>query len=79
MTPFITVAIFNFPHETYILKNLLDQEGISHFFENETIISIDPFSSIAYGGIKLKVHPHDLEQTKEILDRLKNDNHLNIV
>ena len=79
MKEFVTVAIFNFPHETFILKNLLDQEAIQHYFENETLISIDPFASIAYGGIKLKVHPNDLERTKEILDRFRNDNHLKIV
>ena len=79
MKDFIIVAIFNFPHETFILKNLLENEGISYFFENEMLVSIDPFASIAYGGIKLKVHLQDLERTKEILDRLKNDNHLKIV
>lgn len=79
MKEFVTVAIFNFPHETYILKNLLENEGISYFFENETLVAIDPFASIAYGGIKLKVHPNDLERTKVILDRFKNDNHLKIV
>ncbi len=79
MKEFITVAIFNFPHETYILKNLMENEGISYFFENETLISIEPFASIAYGGIKLKVHLKDLERTKEILDRFRNDNHLKIV
>lgn len=79
MKEFITVAIFNFPHETYIIKNLLENEGISYFFENEMLVSIDPFASIAYGGIKLKVHPNDLIYTKEILDRFQNDNHLKIV
>ena len=79
MKEFVTVAIFNFPHETYILKNLIENEGISYFFENETLVAIDPFVSIAYGGIKLKVHPNDLERTKVILDRFKNDNHLKIV
>ena len=79
MKDFIIVAIFNFPHETYILKNLLENEGICHFFENETLVSIDPFASIAYGGIKLKVHPNDLERTKVMLDQFKNDNHLKIV
>ncbi|KIX20518.1 hypothetical protein SY27_11420 [Flavobacterium sp. 316] len=79
MKNYITVAIFNFQHETYIVKNLLEQEDIQHFFENETLVSIDPFASIAYGGIKLKVHPNDIKRTKEILDSLKNDNHLKIV
>ncbi|WP_130734830.1 DUF2007 domain-containing protein [Flavobacterium sp. J27] len=79
MKDFVTIAIFNFPHETYILKNLLDQEHIPYIFENETLVSIDPFASIAYGGIKLKVHPKNLERAKEILDSFKNDNHLKIV
>ena len=79
MKDYVIVAIFNFPHETFIIKNLLDQEEIEHVFENETLVSIDPFASIAYGGIKLKVHPKDLIRTKEILDSFKNDNHLKIV
>ncbi|MVO10590.1 DUF2007 domain-containing protein [Flavobacterium sp. TP390] len=79
MKDFVTIAIFNFPHETYILKNLLDQENIVHFFENETLVAIDPFASIAYGGIKLKVHPKNIQKAKEILDRFHNDNHLKIV
>ncbi|MCD8518354.1 MAG: ATP-binding protein, partial [Flavobacterium sp.] len=56
MENFITVAIFNYQHETLIIKNLLEQEGIAYFFENETIVGIDPFATIAYGGIKLKVN-----------------------
>jgi hypothetical protein len=79
MKDYVIVAIFNFPHETFIIKNLLDQEEIEHVFENETLVSIDPFASIAYGGIKLKVHPKDLIRAKEILDSFKNDNHLKIV
>ncbi|VXC10166.1 conserved hypothetical protein [Flavobacterium sp. 9AF] len=79
MKEFVTVAVFNFPHETFILKNLLDQEGIEYIFQNETLVSIDPFASIAYGGIQLKVHPNDLIKAKEILDSYKNDNHLKIV
>ena len=55
MENFVTVAIFNYQHETLIIKNLLEQEGISYFFENETIVGIDPLATIAYGGIKLKV------------------------
>ena len=79
MKNYITVAIFNFQHETYIVKNLLEQEDIQHFFDDDTLVSIDPFASIAYEEIKLKVHPNDIKRTKEILDSLKNDNHLKIV
>ncbi len=79
MENFITVAVFNYQHETLIIKNLLEQEGIAYFFENETIVGIDPFATIAYGGIKLKVHPNDEATVKEILKKLNEDDHLKIV
>ena len=79
MENFITVAIFNYQHETLIIKNLLEQEGIAYFFENETIVGIDPCATIAYGGIKLKVHPNDEATVKEILKKLNEDDHLKIV
>jgi hypothetical protein len=73
MKDFITIAIFNFPQETLVLKTILDHEGITYFFENETIVSVDPFASIAYGGIKLKIHPNDKELVQLILDQLNNN------
>ena len=73
MTEFITVAIFNFAHEITILKSVLDHEGIRYLFQNENLISIDPFATIAYGGIHLKIHPNDFERVQEILDNLKNN------
>ncbi|UPQ80504.1 DUF2007 domain-containing protein [Flavobacterium azooxidireducens] len=77
MKDFITVAVFNLPSEIAVLKSILENEGIHYFFENETIVSIDPFASIAYGGIKLKVHRNDVEVVRGILDNL--DSHLRIV
>lgn len=79
MENFITVAIFNYQHETIIIKNILEQEGITFFLENETIIGIDPFASIAYGGIKLKVHQNDEATVLEILKKLNEDDYLKIV
>ena len=73
MTDFITIAIFNFPQEIVVLKSVLENEGIVHYFENETIVSVDPFASIAFGGIKLKVHPNDKEIVQTILDNLNNN------
>lgn len=73
MTEFITVAIFNFPHEIAVLKSILENEGIPHLFQNENLISVDPFASFAYGGIQLKVHPNDVDQVNEILDNLNNN------
>jgi hypothetical protein len=77
MKDFVTVAVFNLPTEIAVLKSILENEGIHYFFENETIVSIDPFASIAYGGIKLKVHRNDVVLVKGILDNL--DSHLRVV
>ena len=79
MNHFITAATFNFQHEIFSLKNILEQEGIACFFENESIVGINPFGSIAYGGIKLKVHPNDLEVVQSILKDLNENNSLKIV
>lgn len=77
MKDFVIVAVFNLPTEIAVLKTILENESIQYFFENETIVSIDPFASIAYGGIRLKVHQNDVEVVKGILDNL--DSHLRIV
>lgn len=77
MKDFITIAIFNFPQEIVVLKSVLENEGIVHYFENETIVSVDPFASIAFGGIKLKIHPNDKQIVQTILNNLNNN--LNIV
>ncbi|MCZ8089296.1 DUF2007 domain-containing protein [Flavobacterium sp.] len=73
MKDFITIAVFNFPQEIVVLKSILENEGIVHYFENETIISVDPFASIAFGGIKLKIHPNDIEMVQMILDNLNSN------
>jgi hypothetical protein len=73
MVNFITIAVFNFPQEIVVLKSILENEGINHYFENETIVSVDPFASIAFGGIKLKIHPNDKKEVQAILDNLNNN------
>ena len=70
MQDFKIIKTFNYSHEIVVLKHLLEQEKINYFFENETLVSIDPFSSFAYGGIKLKVHINDFEKVQELLDDL---------
>jgi hypothetical protein len=73
MEDFQTITTFNFAHEIIVLKSILQNEGIPFFFQNENLISIDPFASIAYGGIHLKVHINDFERVQEILDNLNNN------
>ncbi|AWK03638.1 hypothetical protein HYN56_05135 [Flavobacterium crocinum] len=72
MESFQTIAVFNYQHETVVLKHLLEQEEIPYFFENEMTLSVMPLYSNALGGIKLKVHPEDFEQVQQILDNLNN-------
>ncbi|KIO50725.1 MULTISPECIES: putative signal transducing protein [Flavobacterium] len=70
MESFKTIAIFNYQHETVVLKHLLEQEEIPYFFENEMTLSVVPMYTSALGGIKLKVHPNDFEEVQQILDNL---------
>lgn len=79
MENFVCIAIYNLPTEIAVIKSILEHEGLAFFFENETIISLDPFASLAYGGIRLKVHVNDVEKVQEILKSLENDDHLKIV
>jgi hypothetical protein len=73
MEDFQTIAVFNYSHEIVVLKHILDQEGITYFFENEMTLSVAPFYSNALGGIKLKVHLNDFEKVQEILDHLNHN------
>jgi len=73
MDHFQTITTFNFAHEIIVLKSILQNEGIPFLFQNENLISIDPFASIAYGGIHLKVHINDFERVQAILDNLNNN------
>ena len=79
MKNFITAATFNYPHEIAILKHLLADAGVTFYFENETITAIAPMYSNAFGGIKLKIHPNDLETVKALLENLDRQNNLKIV
>ena len=73
MDHFQTITTFNFAHEIIVLKSILQNEGIPFLFQNENLIAIDPFGSIAYGGIDLKVYRNDFERVQEILDNLNNN------
>ncbi|KVV13471.1 DUF2007 domain-containing protein [Flavobacterium sp. TMP13] len=72
MKGFKTIAIFNYQHETVVLKHLLEQDEIPYFFENETTLSIVPFYANALGGIKLKIHHSDFERVQTFIDNLNN-------
>jgi hypothetical protein len=73
MEDFQTITTFNFAHEIIVLKSILQNEGIPFLFQNENLIAVDPFASIAYGGIHLKIHLNDFERVQKILDNLNNN------
>ena len=79
MKQFITAAVFTYPHEIAILKHVLQDAGLQFYFENETMLTVVPMYAHALGGIKLKVHPNDLQMVHQILQELNNGNHLKIV
>ncbi len=79
MKDFVTIKTFTYPHEYAVLKLLLDQEGISYFFENETMVGVFPFYSNALGGINLRVHQKDKDKVLKIIDDLNTNPHLRIV
>jgi len=79
MNHFVTAATYSYPHEITILKHLLLEAGLSFYFENETMATVVPLYSQALGGIKLKVHPNDMDTVKDILEQLNTTTHLKIV
>ncbi|WP_461533973.1 putative signal transducing protein [Sinomicrobium sp.] len=67
MEEFVTIAVFTYPYEYAVLRLALEDAGIPHVFENETMVNITPFYSNALGGIQLKVHHKDVDIAIEIL------------
>lgn len=65
---YIQLAVFTFESEYSVLRNLLDQENIRYIFKNETISTVLPFHSQAFGGIRLMVHPEDYDDASDIYD-----------
>ncbi len=79
MENFIVVAVFTYAHEYFVLKMVLDQKRIPYYFQNETMLGVLPFHSLALGGIRLLVHPNDLLEVNQIIDDLKHNKDLHIV
>lgn len=79
MKHFVQAAVFTYAHEFAVLRLILEQKAINHFFQNETMLSVLPFHSFALGGIRLMVHKNDLEKVLQIIDDLKHNKDLHIV
>jgi hypothetical protein len=79
MENFKTIAIFTYQSEYAILRLLLEKEEIRHVFLNETMLSVLPFHSNAFGGIRLQVHQNDVEAAIKIIKELDGTSNLRIV
>ncbi len=73
MENFQTIATFNYPHEIVVLKSIFQNKSIPFLFQNENLINANPFASIAYGGIILKIHKNDFAIVQSILDDLNSE------
>ena len=62
-----------------MLQILFDTQEIRYFFQNETMVSVFPFYSNAFGGIQLQVHIEDVVEAEEIIKNLNHPSNLKIV
>ncbi|HHW58996.1 MAG: hypothetical protein WBL11_07115 [Bacteroidales bacterium] len=71
---FTLLAIFSYPHEYFVLKSLLEAEGIEVILKDDITIYVDPLLSQAIGGIKMYVPIDKYKKAKKIFDEYFNEN-----
>ena len=79
MKNFVTVARYTYPSDYAVLELLLQREEIKYVFLNETVITVLPFHSNAFGGIRLQVHKNDVQKVKDLINEMHSDSPLHIV
>ena len=73
MNDFVVVAIFNNQRETMSLRSVLERKKIPYIIQDETVVSVDPLSSMGLGNISLKVGKENIEVVKNILIKKKKE------
>lgn len=63
----VTVATFPEAIEAHIFRNRLEAEGIPCVLADEHIVSNQPWHTIAYGGVKLRVRQQDQQRAAGII------------
>jgi hypothetical protein len=66
MEEWITIAQFDHPSSSYVLKSRLEAEGIRCFLKDENIANLIPLGGFSAGGIKLQVPLRDGFKALEI-------------
>jgi hypothetical protein len=67
----VTVATFPEAIEAHIYRNRLETEGIPCVLADENIVSNQPWHSIAYGGVKLRVRQQDQERAADLIAQIR--------
>ena len=67
----VTVATFPEAIEAHIYRNRLETEGIPCVIADENVVSNQPWHSIAYGGVKLRVRAQDQEKALALINEMR--------
>jgi predicted nucleic-acid-binding Zn-ribbon protein len=67
----VTVATFPEAIEAHIYRNRLETEGIPTVIADENVVSNQPWHSIAYGGVKLRVRAQDQEKALALINQIR--------
>jgi len=57
----ITLQTFHLSYKAYLLKSILDSEGIESYIYDEHLVTANPMYANTVGGIKLKIRKRDFE------------------
>jgi predicted nucleic-acid-binding Zn-ribbon protein len=67
----VTVATFPEAIEAHIYRNRLENEGIPSVIADENVVTNQPWHSIAYGGVKLRVRAQDQERALALINEIR--------
>jgi len=67
----VTVATFPEAIEAHIYRNRLEVEGIPSVIADENVVTNQPWHSIAYGGVKLRVRAQDQEKARALIHEIQ--------
>lgn len=63
----VTIQTFTAPHEAQLAKGQLESCGIEAFVQDDHVVGIQPWYSMAVGGVKLLVFETDRAEALNIL------------
>ncbi len=68
MPTLVTILSVSYPQQVYIIKGMLESEGIECFIKDELTVQTNPVYTYAVGGVKLQVKEEDAEAATKILE-----------